>query len=278
MQKIYLERKPVLGTSYQHLYLVLREEPQTPEEFNSLSWRQSGNVIKGAAPALGVGGALRAETGLLANTLDRYESQSDITNRGIPVDLSGVLSPSNWTAMEEAALGLHQAAYRYEVPNVLLGQGPIANSNAIIFSTLNSVGIDVRQHLPVGVSFPGAVQQATLLGEGTYPNIIASSQLQDGLTILGRDNVNDYMVGTNFSDQFYGEQKASYHTTFDTVSYGDMTSPVAVFVGKGSNPLLPNLETTVSGGNGVDQLFGIERVILSSHADQAIIRHYGDSA
>ena len=45
MSRIYLEAKPVV-IGFEHLYLVLRPDP-VAGDIDSLSWRQSGDVLRG---------------------------------------------------------------------------------------------------------------------------------------------------------------------------------------------------------------------------------------
>ncbi len=102
--------------------------------------------------------------------------------------------------------------------------------------------------------------------------------------MLGRDNVNDVMIGTKFEDRYYGEQEVAYSATVDRVSYARVVSDLGlsdglnVSFGLGSLGVYPVTRPVevfgVNAGVGgalaptlSDKLFGIEVVELSTRAD-----------
>lgn len=280
MKHIYLEWKPVtigIDTGYYHMYLVLRDEPTDPGQLTDLSWRSSGEVIRGG-PGSGVAPTLAVQTGLLQATLDAYSSQNDINSRFL-IDITGTAdADSLWTELLRYAAGINSSGYLYEPPAIF---DHVANSNATIFSVLNSAGIDVRTILGGGNLFPGAVSFPTLLGSAESQTIIAASQLESGTALLGRDNVDDILIGTKYADKYFGEQGlfTSYSATYDTVCYerapSDLQVPGGVTVSFKQEDLSSNpLATEPVGVYGTnvnpaeaDLLYGVEKVLLSGRAD-----------
>jgi hypothetical protein len=198
MSKMYLEWKPVffgpINSGYFHFYLVLREDPASPAQLNDLTWRQSGDVLRGGLPGLNPTDNLVIQTGALSASRDAITSQSDLNSRGILEIGNAAL----WPQLTEALNGIGGSQYRYESPTLgMIGGNEagdhISNSNATIFSLLNSVGIDLRTvGFPAGLPVPGAVANPTLLGF-TGTAIMASDNLTDRVTLLGRDNRDDKM-------------------------------------------------------------------------------------
>lgn len=174
--------------------------------------------------------------------------------------------------------------YNYELPTFTLGADHVANSNATILSVLNAVGVDVRT-LPNVVDnlyflgFPGATGEVgsgnspTLLGSdgslsGQSERIVASAELDSGVALLGRDEVDDYLIGTEFADKFFGEQDAEESATIDTVSYEASAEAVTVDL------------TLGGGGSGGaaegDAYIGIENV-TGSGFDDSLVGDDGDN-
>lgn len=88
-KQIFLEAKPVFGSfpsfsSYAHLYLVLRD---ADGDMSTLSYRQSGDVIRGGPDNIAIiGDRLRTYTGKLNPGLpeksgDDYWTEEDVRNR-----------------------------------------------------------------------------------------------------------------------------------------------------------------------------------------------------
>jgi hypothetical protein len=150
----------------------------------------------------------------------------------------------------------------------------IANSNSMILSTLNFAGVEIRDiDLVESSSFPDGLPGAvgrfddedhgmpTLLGsaEGARSELIAAStELTEGVALLGRDNVDDVLIGTPFADRFYGEQ-SDLAQTIDAVSYerSDQGVIVDLVAGAGEN-----------GHADGDRYFGIENVVGSEFGDE----------
>ena len=207
MQRIYLEYKPVAGF-FDHLYLVLREDT------NDVAVANTGLVIRGGP----IDGQLNVTTGEIGTSLDAYfegiyvDGIFDPTTRAAPedrhpVDVTGLLGGIGaWDELVSYAQKLDNV-YRYEFPG--FGEHHTANSNAFILTLFNHFDIDVRTLLGSG-SFPGALgvdgEAATLLGAGTDRAITASPNLETGLSILGRDDVDDIITGTGFDDRLFGKE------------------------------------------------------------------------
>jgi Ca2+-binding RTX toxin-like protein len=234
--RITLEDTIALGTVTLagHLYLVARDDG----EMNG-----DGDVIRGGNPT----GLLAVYTGPLNESLDRYEpGQTEATHHARSVTGFGGTTEAAWSHMSSYAQGINQGQYDYEIPPHPAEQRlDLANSNAVVFSALNSIGIDARSlpdieppdasQYPYG--FPGAALSSgysgmpTLLGSSWGPDperIVASTELEAGVALLGRDHVDDTLIGTRFADAFYGEQEAEPDATTDTVSYERSDEAVTV--------------------------------------------------
>ncbi len=177
MQRIFLEYKSVLGSSKNHLYLVLREN------VNDVAIANTGQVIRAgfAAGQLDVyTGQIGATTSGAAGSEDTYSSLFPFSTPEDrhPVDVTGLLGGIGvWAEWESYAQKL-DTIYRYELPDPTgLTEHHVANSNAFILTLFNHFDIDVRSLLGSG-SFPGALgvdgEAATLLGAGTDRAITAS--------------------------------------------------------------------------------------------------------
>jgi hypothetical protein len=268
MQRIYLEWKHV-AAGYKHLYLVRREEPVNQAQISELTWRNSGEVIRGGSLELPIA-RLNVQTGPLVQSGDRYVSQDEVTGeqpRGI-IDITGSTSAEAiWLTMETYASTL-SSTYAYETPGLAVDvRDHVANSNAIILSVLNEVGIDVREIIQEWGSFPGAGINATLLGSSQSDRIEASSELRFGVTLFGRDNINDVLVGTKYGDRFYGE-KSRFDNGNDTVSYEKTPVRVDVTLNGSANE---SSRTTVLDEAGIDELVGIEKIVLTPWADKVTV-------
>ncbi|HEY6618660.1 MAG TPA: hypothetical protein VIY68_03865 [Steroidobacteraceae bacterium] len=272
--EIYLEAKPVyelgINTGYWHLYLVERPAPQSDSEFNSLAWRNEGNVLRGGSTISS--DTLSVQSGALATSSDAYNSSSDISNRLIwnITDLVG--GDSGWATMSSMLAGIGAADYPYELPfGRTYSNYYVANSDAVVTSLLNAVGVDVRSIIG-SLDAPGAGTgvQPTLLGDANSTVIQASPALQGGVTLLASPNVNDTLIGNGNGDNYFGYYN-SYPINFqpktiDTVSYQNSTVPVVMTInGQSATPV------TVQVANGTDQMFGIEKVILSPYNDTVLV-------
>ena len=203
--RIFLEYKPVLGVlQYDHLYLVLREN------VNDVAIANTGQVIRAGTTLLP--DKLDVTAGVVGGSEDAYLSIFPLSTPEDrhPVDVTDLLGGIGvWAEWESYAQKL-DTIYRYELPDPIgLTEAHVANSNAFILTLFNQFGIDVRPLLGSG-SFPGALgvdgEAATLLGAGTDPAITASPNLETGLSILGRDDVDDIITGTGFDDRLFGKE------------------------------------------------------------------------
>ncbi len=269
---IYLEAKPVVvagvTTSYYHLYLVDRASPQSPDDLNSLAWRNSGSVLRGGMLGTGTG-TLKVESGDLSASDDKYNSQADISSRLIWDITDAVGGESGWGTMSSALAGIAAAGYTYEVPLAASSNAimHVANSNATILTLLNAVNVDVRTIIgSIASETPGAGIDPTLLGQGTTPTIEAASNLHSGVAFLGRNNVNDIFKGTGYGDTYYGEQSGPDLSSNDTVSYANSSTAVTMTI-----DAIAQTQITVNVAHGTDQLFGIEKVVLSPYNDTVIV-------
>jgi hypothetical protein len=307
--RIFLESRVAFNPAFcsGHLYMVKRVvelDDTTGQITNSL--KDTDDVIQAtSSTVLATLNRLTVSAGIrLDASPDRYVGNDtpasrfslDITSFILAGGVSGTVDAA-WTVMANYARGIGEVHYNYEFPDGI--DNHLANSNATILSALNTVGVDVRalprhdgnpgSYLDGGAyfanNFPGASNSSdsTLLGSGSQQLIVTSKNLENGVVLLGRDNVADEMVGTRFADRFYGEQKASYTATFDTVNYGLLTKDWGFEKGLTANfsqSALPSPVTKpvyVTGvnfsANGTvvpgqaDELFGIERVLLTEKND-----------
>jgi hypothetical protein len=133
--RITLEDKPALGavTGAGHLYVVLREDGEADGQ---------GLVIRGGQGGT-ISGLLEVDAGgLLVATEDEY-SPSDTELSRHARDITDLVCTGSWSAMVDFARGI-DGVYDYELPFASGDRVHVANSNALIFSVLNAVGIDAR--------------------------------------------------------------------------------------------------------------------------------------
>ena len=135
MPRITLEDKPALGevTGAGHLYLVLRDDSETDDE---------GLIIRG-----GQDGTLTGTLGIeadvvLGNSEDAYDLPDTESTRHAR-DITAEVGLGSWSAMVAYAQGI-DGVYDYELPLASGDRYHVANSNAVIFSVLNLVGVDAR--------------------------------------------------------------------------------------------------------------------------------------
>jgi Ca2+-binding RTX toxin-like protein len=267
MFRIALEDAPAIheGTGFGHLYLVRRQTGQADGD---------GEVIRGGKTGILPGGQVETEVKDLGASSDAYEPGDTEATRHAR-DITSLVGAGSWATMAAVAEGIHEVGYDYELPLASVSRNHVANSNAVIFTVLNAVDADVRTIAGIadggGYShgFPGAsdhgsalVGRPTLLGSthGSHSaRIVASTSLIGGIALLGRDGVDDFMIGTPWADDFYGEQTADSDATIDTVSYerSDQRVDVDLLIGSGH------------GGHAKgDRYLGIENVLGSAHRDQ----------
>jgi hypothetical protein len=245
-KRIYLESRNAAfnGSTFGHLYLVYREEGALPVDAGPLA----DKVIMGTSLEMGARLGVFSDVAI-GLTDDRYNDATpqsryslDITNFIPGAGLSGGVAEA-WQVMAAVARGINSSRYDYELPDGLINH--TANSGAVILSVLNAVGVDIRE-LPTHDGqlgsylestftnrFPGAsnTSEPTLLGEAGNVYIYASDKQKSGLILLGRDDVDDIMVGTKFEDRYYGEQIARFSVTHDIVSYNRVATELGLVGG-----------------------------------------------
>lgn len=158
---------PLTGAG--HLYLVAREDIEVNGE---------GDVLRAGNPF----GPLTIFSGDLADLTnpDRYGTgDTELTRHARSVTGFDGTTEAAWSKMVTYAEGIDQQ-YDYELPpQPIEGRLDIANSNAVVFSALNSVDVDARElpdveppdasQYPAG--FPGAALSATYIGMPTLLGI-----------------------------------------------------------------------------------------------------------
>jgi RTX calcium-binding nonapeptide repeat (4 copies) len=282
--RIFLETKPVPGTvgSAGHLYLVLR---QVSIDDNGIVVDNSyhadtDRVIRGNGSLLG--GPLTVTEARLDSTPDAYSlvqvggtTEDPIFAYESPTvhhsfDFTSVLAQagygdalSAWDLLKSTALGITQ--YNYQAST-----GP--NSNSVIFSVFNGIGVDLRDiasgyvdsFYPLG--HPGGDSTTpTLIATDSTSLVYASPNLTHGVILVGRDQVDDLLVGTRFGDKIYGEQSTDYTLTNDTLSYA--ASSEAITIKPEGGTFMPSRLIGTSGDASGDELYGIENIIGSNFND-----------
>jgi Ca2+-binding RTX toxin-like protein len=276
--RIFLETKQVSVSGAGHLYLVKRtvEVDENGVIVNNAYQPLIDQVIRGGPS----GFDLQIVTGLLHQSGDAYGSGTTPVDRQSQ-DISSLLEAANpgqslsqiWSSMELFASDIN-GQYKYDPPNPTTS--PTANSNATIFSVLNQAGIDVRSiNVASGpyantkyvdafyfAGHPGADSDNPTLLATSDSDIISGLNLQSGAIILGRDGEDDTLVGSAHADRLYGEQRETADYTDDTVNY--VNSNAGVVIATGSQGGLAGTGGHAQG----DELYGIENIIGSEHADQ----------
>ena len=324
VERIFLESKPApfMGSGYGHYYLVKRQaEPILDTNGSIIGFEpvsaEDDQVIRGGPNTILT--RLETDTGKLIDSDDAYRKDNgEITfdfdlatnrvTRDITAELlsanSGLSLPLIWSVMTAVANGIDQASYDYEIPDFY--DNHFSNSNSVAFTVLNAVNFDVRtieSELELltseGISlydhgFAGGTDistnaDPTIDGQGTLPDITASSVLKSGVAMLGRGNVDDMFTGTKYSDRYYGYQEFELpFLTTDTVTYarlvGDMDlGNVGLTVELAPKTLVGLFKTDVieitgvnesagpnggiNGGVNADYLHSIERVELTANPD-----------
>jgi Ca2+-binding RTX toxin-like protein len=282
--RIFLESTSVAwsGGVYGHLYLVLR---QVEVDENGVMLENAYRpltdlVIRGSS-----GFTLSVQTGQLDASDDRYgqipvgtegtETRPETPADRHSLDITPLLAAEQasvqtvWEALELAAQGI-SGQYDYEFP----GADHVANSNAVVFSILNQRGVDLRDigsgyvdSFYAGGHPGGDSDTATLLATSSNATIQASSNLNDGVSLQGRNTIDDVLIGTQFADSFHGEQVGNYAQSNDTVSYALSTAAIAIAPQPGSGPLVG----TAGDADG-DEFYGIENFVGTDFDDSMQMR------
>lgn len=309
--RIFIEAKPTFGhgnSTWAHTYLVLREDGVERESAADELSRWIGGQPAGPGPL----GNIETAEGQFGGSKDWYGSSSgnstaaqrtylDITET-VVAKFGGSVE-SAWAAMAEFANDLH-LQYDYEIATWTGTH--VASCNAVIFSVLNSIGIDARDYFTSATlnvtgqfsSFPGGDGEVssdwtnfpTLLGDGSG-TITASQNLTAGVALLGSDDRNDILIGTKFVDAYYGEQGefTSYSATYDTVSFEraaydlGLNGGLTISIKQENISWIPGVTEPV-GIYGVnadaskpDLLFGIEKVLLTEQEDTVAFHEVSSS-
>jgi Ca2+-binding RTX toxin-like protein len=295
---IYLEVVPAVSTATGsgHMYLVYKDGSGNPENYKVIRGGPNGlltqlNVV--FDKALQDTGDKYPGADFLGKLMYGAEAAADFSNSILvpeqrkSLDLSGFLGgpddlPVIWKVLSDFAAGIN-GSYDYDVPiGSHTGAEFTANSNAVILTVLNHVGLDVRAlstayNSGFADGVPGALGKigySTLLAATTGPLIEASHNLQDGVSILGRDAVADTMRGTKFADRFFGEQERGQGTMSDTVDYSKASTAdgVRIFISS---------DGTGYGRGGDaegDTYKGVENFIGTESNDSIKIRSFLDAA
>jgi hypothetical protein len=310
--RIFLESRPAVSLvpNAGHLYLVKRYVDVQPDGSYVNVYRPgpdsdplADQIIQGTVSFTTLGP-------LLVNAGTSLSNSSSGTGYTTPFDMNSVDITQSvlasggfasvdaaWSSMGGYAAGIGAVGYDYETPDGF--DNHMSNSGATILSVLNSINLDIRTlRAPNGADlyltsfysyqFPGAsdAYEPTLLGQGSIQTIVASASQQSGLRILGRDTVDDILIGTKFVDRYYGEQEASYSATNDTVSFARLPSDLGLATGLQDIKIKQEDLSSVPGVTepvgvyGVNQdatkadlLYGIENVLLTAKSDRVIIEN-----
>lgn len=294
--RIFLECRPAgSGSSpFGHLYLVRRDVLVDDNGIViSNELRPSDQVIGGQS---GGDGNLDVETGNIAGQSDEYYSgDTPATRHSLDITFA-VLASGRFANVIDAFDQMTYFGnalvdnYGYEFPDFSAGAAShLANSNATIFSVLNHADVDFRT-LPTAEGggsyadyfagdFPGASPSAspTILGISGETDIEASSDLTEGVSLLGRDGLGDTLIGTRFADKFFGEQDhAAQNQKVDTVSYENSDSGLdfvlqAQKIEVGTSEHDGFVAQAGTGPAQGDQFLGIEAFELTPFADNVTI-------
>lgn len=220
------------GAEPEHTYLVYIDDDG------------SEMVIRADGPA---GTIVVQANVLLSGTTDARIGVTAEDRNQAEVELMGRDPAEVWAAMVEhaEAIDAAQLAYRF--------YENAQNSNSVVASTLNSVGIDIDSNMPAGKNndvgnFAGIDNK---LDTVTPPVVNWTFQLTDDIRLLRAGAGNDTITGTDGNDSIYGgEGNDSVFAGFghDLI---DLSGTTAGNILNGGN----NADT-ILGGDGGDELRG----------------------
>ncbi len=287
-KKIYLAARQVSVSPYGHLYFIIWDDATN-----------TGRTVGGNQNGLITGGRLVARTDLAhndRNNLDQFEENAfDGLNK---IDISEMLGldmnrPEHaecvWRDIVRIADGMDDIYYYDYIGGLNDDNDAVVNSNAFVLTILNALSLttDGAAVNPLTLvnrlagahswGTPGADGGSiTLIGSSTPLNgqdarlVAASTALDAGdgtVYFVGRDNVNDVMIGTPGGDKYYGQQLAPDGATSDTVSYQRSDAGVTVTVRSGL--LGKSWGGIGSGGHATGDTYdGIENFIGSAYGDR----------
>jgi len=222
-------------TPFQHLYLVKRVTDD------------AGTVIEEKVIRGGPGRDDRLVTLAdvdLAASPDARGSDTLAQRHHAVLDLDGRDPDAVWNLMVQHAANINQADLTYSFDIFDAVRGPDLNSNTVVASALHTVGIDLAQNLPIGIS-PREVP--------------LYNQTRDML-------VDDGLVGGSHSDFVYGGAGR------DRIEAGDGDN--RLFGEIGNDVLIGGAGTDLlNGGTGVDRMkggLGDDRYYIDTIADRVI--------
>ncbi|MGO4523523.1 hypothetical protein AB4097_01530 [Microvirga sp. 2MCAF35] len=219
---IAIEAKPLefqaINSGFFHLYLV---KTQTDAAGRVVSEK----VIRGSLEGFGELGTIASAD--LASSPDRRGSDTPQERHRTPLDLGSRNANDVWKVMVQHASNIDKAGLHYSADIFQQFPGGDLNSNSVVASVLNSVGLDWAKSLPLGVSR----SEAPLYGQLQYMN------------------VNDVLSGTAHSDVVQGgvgNDRIKTRQADDTISGGNGNDRLWGDSGNDS----------LSGGGNDDQLYG----------------------
>jgi len=193
MKRIYLEAKAALFefTGAGHAFLVIRDAPP-PNGQNTLEWRQTGDVIRGGPENSGLANdparldfngdvlttyvgpniSKTAENNVGRPNSDNYSTQDDVDNRpSIDITSSilaaGLSVQQAWDIMADYANRIHAERFDYEIPD--LAENHTSNSNSVIFSVLNAIGVEFAPFIaPLSEDTPWASSLVNTVTGGIF--------------------------------------------------------------------------------------------------------------
>ncbi|MBC7136385.1 calcium-binding protein [Oceanibaculum nanhaiense] len=240
MAKIVIECLPVSeapvalppGADPQHLYLVFIDDDGNEQ------------VIRGDGPT----GIIETQAGIpLSESKDARGTATPEERNQADVELMGRDPGEVWATMVEHAKAIAAA----EVPYRFYENAQ--NSNSVVSSSLNSVGIDIDLNMPAGKNndqghFTGIENKIDAV---TPPAVNWTFQMTDDIRLLRAGAGNDTITGTEGNDSIYGGEGSD--SVFAGLGHDllDLTGTTAANILNGGN----NADT-ILGGAGGDELRG----------------------
>lgn len=240
MARIVIESLPLTETPVQlpagakpeHLYLVFIADDG------------SERVIRADGPD---GTILVQADILLSESTDARGSATLEERNQADVDLMGRDPAEVWATMVQHAEAIHAAQLPYRFYE------NAQNSNSVVASTLNSVGIDIDSNMPAGKNndqgfFTGIENK---IDDVTPPVVNWTYQLSDDIRLLRAGAGNDTITGTDGNDTIYGGEGSD--SVFAGLGHDllDLTGTTAGNILNGGNQ-----GDTILGGAGDDELRG----------------------
>lgn len=191
-----IESKPVVlfgvTTQYDHLYLV--------KTITDASGKVTDErVIRGN---LADDGSLQTQANIpLASSEDARGSATPAQRHRTVLDLDGRDPNAVWNIMVQHAVNIDKANLEYGVEAYEIDAGGEVNSNTVVASALNAVGINLAQTLPMGVG-PGDVPLYNRVN-AMFVNDVLNGNASDDVILGGVGN--DTLNGGAGNDRLYGQ-------------------------------------------------------------------------